>query len=170
MNSLSFSWIHYEFTIFSQIHYLFGEVTMNKLSFSQIHYEFTIFFANSLWINYLFRKFTIYLAKLLWIHYLFREFTMNSLSFSRIHYEFTMNLLSFDRNRIICILCVFGRVSDLWPQNDPFWPLRWPRPTLRCTPLNLKQNLRSIHMYIMCIWPCFRFLTSKWPFWPLRWP
>jgi len=56
MNSLSFSWIHYEFTIFSQIHYLFGEVTMNKLSFSQIHYEFTIFFANSLWINYLFCK------------------------------------------------------------------------------------------------------------------
>ena len=48
------------------IPYLFRERTLNLLSFSQIHYEFTllsqthyefsIFFANSLWFHYLFRQ------------------------------------------------------------------------------------------------------------------
>ena len=31
-------------------------------------------------------------------------------------------------------------------------------------------NFRSVHMYIMCIWLCFRFLTPKWPFRPFWWP
>ena len=73
-------------------------------------------------------------------------------------------------SRFICISCEFGNVSDFWPQNDLFWPQRWPRVTLRCTPSNSKQDLQSIHMHIMCIWPYFQFLTPKWPFWPLRWP
>ena len=73
-------------------------------------------------------------------------------------------------NRIICVLCVVGRVSDLWPQNDLVWPLWWPRLTSRCTPLNSEANFQSNGMYIMCIWQYFRFSTQKWPFWPPSWP
>ena len=80
--------------------FLFHEFTMNSLSFSQIHYKFTIFFAiffgNIQWILYLF-------AKSLKLYYLFDEFTMNFLclrisyesiiffvnfqSMSQIHYQ-----------------------------------------------------------------------------------
>ena len=61
---------------------------------------------------------------------------------------------------IMCIWSCFIFMTPKWP----FWPLRWPRPNLRWTSLNPKQNLQSIYMHIMCIWPCLRFLTSKWPF------
>ena len=67
-------------------------------------------------------------------------------------------------NRSICISCAFDHISDFWLQNDLFWPLRWPRMTLRCTPLNSDENFQSIDMHIMCIWPYFWLLTPKWPF------
>ena len=54
-------------------------------------------------------------------------------------------------NRSMCISCAFGHFSDFWPQNDLFWPLRWPRMTLRRTPLNSEKNFQSIHMHIMHI-------------------
>ena len=56
--SLSFSRMHFEFTICSLwIHslsrtYLFLKFTVYPLSVSRIHYEFAIYFENSLWIHY----------------------------------------------------------------------------------------------------------------------
>ena len=67
-------------------------------------------------------------------------------------------------SRSICISCAFGHVSEFWPQNDLFWPLRWPLMTSRCTLLESEWNLESIDMHIRCISPYFRFLTLKWPF------
>jgi len=67
-------------------------------------------------------------------------------------------------NRTICISCAFGHVSEFWPQNDLFWPLRWPLMNSRCTSLESEYNSESIDMHIMCIWPHFRFLTPRWPF------
>ena len=43
-------------TVILRIHYLFSESTLNSLSFSRIHLEFTIFFAISLSIHYRFGK------------------------------------------------------------------------------------------------------------------
>ena len=54
-------------------------------------------------------------------------------------------------NRLICISCAFDHISDFWPQNDLFWPLRWPRMTSRCTPLNSEENFQSIDMHIVHI-------------------
>ena len=54
-------------------------------------------------------------------------------------------------NRSICISCAFDHISDFWPQNDLFWPLRWPRMTSRCTPLNSEENFQSIDMHIVHI-------------------
>ena len=114
--------------------YLLREFTMNSLSFSRIHYQFTIFLAHSLWLHwffaystwiyYFFRESTItslsnreltmnplifcvltlnflsisrihygsflFLAYSLWIHYLFDE-----LSPSRIHYEFLIFFIHY---------------------------------------------------------------------------
>ena len=62
-----------------RIHYI-------SLTFSRIHYDFTISFANKLLIYDQFRKknhdFTICFANSPWIDWLFRKFTMISLSFS----------------------------------------------------------------------------------------
>ena len=76
IDSLFFSWIHYQFTIFSRTHY-------ESFNFSRIDPEFTISFANSLSIHYLFRESTMNSL-------CFRELTMNPLIFSRIHFEFTI--------------------------------------------------------------------------------
>ena len=68
---------------------------------------------------------------------------------------------------IMCIWPYFRFLTPkcpFWPQNDLFWPQRWPRMTSRCTPLNSEENFQSNGMHIMCIWPYFRFLTPKWPF------
>ena len=54
-------------------------------------------------------------------------------------------------NRSICISCAFDHISDFWPQNDLFWPLRWPRMTSRCTSLNSEENFQSIDMHIVHI-------------------
>ena len=103
MNLLGVSLISYEFTILCLnllwIYYIFREFTMNSLFFpefimllfpvyggfsknslsvTRIHYEFIFGFANSLWINYL-----------------FREVTKNSLSVSRIHYFLSNCMHSF---------------------------------------------------------------------------
>ena len=83
MNSLSVSWIQFEFTIFFAnklcIHYLFREFTVNFLCDSQIHYESINCFANSQWVQFLRInfEFTIYYANSLWFHSLTREFAMN---------------------------------------------------------------------------------------------
>ena len=71
---------------------------------------------------------------------------------------------------MICISCAFGHISEFWPQMTFFDPIRWPRMTSRCTKMNSGENFQSNDMYILCIWPCFKFLTSKCPFWPLKWP
>jgi len=77
---------------FAWIHCLSLEFTSNLISFSRIHFKFTIifanllrihyFFANSISIHFLFREFT---SNSLF----FREFNFNSLSFSRINFQFT---------------------------------------------------------------------------------
>ena len=58
----SFARIQYELTIF--LTNSLREITINSLYYSQINYDFTIFFSNnffknSLWIHYLFREFTM---------------------------------------------------------------------------------------------------------------
>ena len=104
MNSLFFSWFHWEFIIFTQFNYLFREFTMNPLSFSRNHNEFTILFSLSLWVHYLFRessmdtlfvtrylsKFTICFAKSLLNRYLLCEFTIHRKSISWIWLESTI--------------------------------------------------------------------------------
>jgi len=85
-NSLSFSGIYFQFTVFitkpTMIHYLFGEITLDWLTISWIKYKFPIFFANLLRIHNLFREL---ISKSLF----FRKFTLHSLS-SLIHFEFTI--------------------------------------------------------------------------------
>ena len=66
LNSLYFSRIHLEST-------LFRKITMDSLSPSQFHYEVTIFFTNSIW-----------------IHYFIPKITMNTLFFSRNQYLITI--------------------------------------------------------------------------------
>ena len=84
INSLSFSRICYDFTIF----------------FSQIHYKFTLCFANLLWFHFFF-------ANSLWIHFhLFRE-----LWWLRLLRKATINSLSVSRNEYWSIIC-FG--NSLW--------------------------------------------------------
>ena len=76
-------------------------------------------------------------------------------------------------NRSICISCAFDHISDFWPQNDLFWPLRWPRMTSRCTPLNSEENFQSIYMHIMHIWHDIQILALLWPVMTLNvslWP
>ena len=76
-------------------------------------------------------------------------------------------------NRSICISYAFGHISEFWPQNDLFWPLRWPRMTSRCTPLNSEENFQSIYMHIMHIWPEIKVMVILWPLMTLNaslWP
>ena len=105
-NSLSFSWIDFEFPIF----------WANSLSFSWIHYEFTIFLVNSLWMHCLFRKISLNLFSSLRILYgsiiVFRELTINSTFF----HEFNIN--SFSLPQIQYIFTIFLANSLLrvkWP-------------------------------------------------------
>ena len=80
---------------------LLNEIIMNSLYFSQIYFEITMFlansprihhlFTNSLWAKYLFRDLTInssFVRKLT----LNSRFSLNLQSFSRIHNEFTIFL------------------------------------------------------------------------------
>ena len=71
-------------------------------------------------------------------------------------------------SRMVCIPCAFGRISDFRPQMTFFDPVRWPRMTSRCTSLNSGENFQSNGMYIMCIWPYFRFSTPNDLFWPRK--
>ena len=76
-NDFTIYWIQYDFTVFR-------DFTLDPLSRSRTHYDFivfsaiyndfTIYFANSLWIEPLFRELTI-------VPLYFRELTMNSLYF-----------------------------------------------------------------------------------------
>ena len=122
-NSLSYSRIHFQFTIYfanlDSIHDFFRETTSNSLSFYRIHFQFTIYFANSLSFHFQFTiffeisllffreftfkslsfsridfQFTIFFMDSLSIHDLFREFIFISLSFSWIHYQFTTSFLN----------------------------------------------------------------------------
>ena len=70
-NTLTVSWTHYGFIVFSA----------NSLWIRYL-------FANSLWIHHLFADSLRIYYQLLWIHYLFHELTIDSLSFSRKHYQF----------------------------------------------------------------------------------
>ena len=101
MNSLSILRFDYEFTIVCTIDIFFVPIIMNSLYFSQIYFEITMFlanspwihhlFANSLWSQYLFRDLTrnsSFFRKLT----LNSRFSLNSQSFSRIHNEFTIFL------------------------------------------------------------------------------
>ena len=162
----------------------FCPLTMYLLSFSLNPLKFTIFSR----IRYLS---IIFLANSLWIYYFSCEFTMTSLYASCTHYEFTIFLTfkclfltfsdlkldvirrNYDQNlniyRSICISCIYGHSwhfwlqNDLyWPQNDLFSPFWWPWMTIIFTPLKSVFNFESNHMYIMCIWPCFIFMTSEW--------
>ena len=54
-------------------------------------------------------------------------------------------------SRMVCISCAFGRISDFRPQMTFFDPVRWPRMTSRCTPLNSEENFQPNGMHIMCI-------------------
>ena len=81
------------------INCLFNEIIMNSLSFSQIHFEFTMFLANSPWIHHLFANSLwaqSFFRDLTTNSSSFRKltlnsrFSLNSLSFSRIHNEFIM--------------------------------------------------------------------------------
>ena len=127
----------------------------------------------------------IFLDPALWIYFLFGEFTMNLLFFLRLRFltsgwpfwtsEWPFLTLSITLNdydiHAIRIRIEFGIESyahhvymvvfQIYDPKMTFFPLRWPRLTLRCTLLNWKQNSRSIYMYIMCILPCFKFLTSN---------
>jgi len=100
MNSLYFSQIYFEITMFLAnspwIHhlfanilwaqYLFRDLTINSSFFSQTHSqfsffpEFTIFLANSQWIHYFVLRFH-YEAPIIcvWIHYQFLDLTINAL-------------------------------------------------------------------------------------------
>ena len=107
-----FPQVHSEFSIYFVIllwiHYVLGWFTLKPI----------IVFANSLWINYIFRRYTLNSLRIFYllrectlnspsfsrinvefpllfgnslkIHYLFRRFTVNSLCFSLIHFEFTI--------------------------------------------------------------------------------
>ena len=122
LDSLSFSWISYGFTIsfvislwihslFFRIHYLFCAFTLNPQSFAKSlwfpyeitmksrsnHYEITI---NSLSFSRFHLEFIIFSR----IHHLFRKFPMNSLSFSRNHFEFTICFTI-----PLCIHCLFRK-------------------------------------------------------------
>ena len=71
-------------------------LTFNSLSFSRIHFELTIYFANSLSLHSLLREFISDSLSGSRIRYLFRAFTIffaDQLSISRIHFHFTMNSL-----------------------------------------------------------------------------
>ena len=80
--------INYEFTINFANSRSYCEITMNSISFTQIHYDFTVCFGNLLWIQF-FREFTILFSTQLWIHFLFGELTLNSLSISQICFKNT---------------------------------------------------------------------------------
>ena len=90
LRDFTMDWIHVEFNTFMRInhgyilllatslsiHYLWYEFTRNSFTSSQIYYEFTFNYANSLWIDYL-----------------YREVSMDSLSFLHplsFHYEFAI--------------------------------------------------------------------------------
>ena len=77
MNSLTFSWIHYQSTNLSSL----TRIQYNFLSLSRILYDSTWWFANSVWFYLIFREFTISLL-------FFRSFTIKSL----IYNEFTIFL------------------------------------------------------------------------------
>ena len=117
-DSLSFSRVNYQFTIFLRthfdwtlnfvdklsIHFLFSEHTMNLLEVPQIYNKFTIFFGiyykssdlikNLVRIHWKFpknhSKLSIFFANQLWTYSLFREFTINQRDVSRINYELTI--------------------------------------------------------------------------------
>ena len=110
INSLSFSRIYSEFTVFenslpvSRIDHLFRGFNMNSLLFPRIFYEFIFGFAFPLWIHFLLREYSMNSFSVACIHYPSREYIMNSqsisqftidrVSFPRIHYEITLNSLS----------------------------------------------------------------------------
>ena len=81
-NSLFYARIYFEFPVFPRE---FTFVFKNTLSISHIHFECIIVVANALRIHYFF-------ANSSWINYLYREILFNALSFSPIYYEFTMIL------------------------------------------------------------------------------
>ena len=94
MNSLWFTQIHFEFTIYSSF---FREFTMRLLSIPRFEYEvtinfiidfeFTIYFANWLWIDY--TRFDYdYLSREFTTHTLIRDMAMTLLSISWFDYEF----------------------------------------------------------------------------------
>ena len=110
-NSVNTLWIHYESFTFERDHYLL--FTTNSLSYSRIKYQFTVF-AKTLWIPYLLREFTMNLLRvsrftmnslsfsqnnyklticfaiLIRIHLMFPAFTMNSVGVSRIYFQFNI--------------------------------------------------------------------------------
>ena len=122
LNSLSFSWIHFEFyfcefTIFcanllwqhhlreftmnsSRIQLVFHEFVMNSLLISRISYKFTWCFGNKQWIYYIFTFFLTNWLSFSRIHFKFTFFLPNWLSIFRTYYEFTFfltNSLSVSR-------------------------------------------------------------------------
>ena len=89
MNPLLFtieSLVNFEFTINFANSLSYCEITMNSISFTRMHYDFTVCFGNLLWIQF-FREFTILFSTQLWFHFLFGELTLNSLSISQICFK-----------------------------------------------------------------------------------
>ena len=87
---------------FSRFYHPLRKFCMNSLLFSRIHFEFTIFFANSLWIHYLFREYTTNSLSLSRNNY---EFTISSLESLWIIYFFPIPLFfSIDTNHFEFII------------------------------------------------------------------
>ena len=122
-NSLSFSWIDFEFPMF----------WANWLSFSWIHYEFTIFLVNSLWMHCLFRKISLNLFSSLRILYgsiiVFRELTINSTFF----HEFNINSFSLPQIQYIFTIFLANSLSFSWMncKFTYFWEFTMSSPFFR---------------------------------------
>ena len=90
INSISFSRIHSWFIMYFADWLFNTRIHLNTLfcSISRIHFTLKKFFAETAWINYLYREFTLILfPRSLWMQYFFEEIHINSLS------AFTMNAL-----------------------------------------------------------------------------
>ena len=142
------------------IYYPSRELFVNSLSVTRMQFGFIIFFANSLWfhsVNFLW----FHSMNCLWIHYLFHESPLMTLSTTLNDHDIHVIGIGIEFGMDSYAYHVYVAVCKI---HDPKMTFFDPKMTSRCTSLESEWNLESIYMHIMCIWPCFLFLTSKWPF------